>query len=66
MCVRVTVSRANLSCLPHATCDGLECMCSAFGFDVNTFLVFQFFNPIASHFSIDPPELDVFSLCCGR
>ena len=32
VCVCVTVSRVDLSCPPHATCDGLECMCSAFGF----------------------------------
>ena len=41
MCVRVTVSRANLSCPPHAMCDVLECMCSAFGIDVNTFFDFS-------------------------
>ena len=48
--------RANATPLSH----GL-----AFGFVVNTFLVFPFPIPIAPHFSIDPPELVWFSLCCG-
>ena len=58
LCVRVTVSRANLSCPPHATCDGLECMCSAFGIDVNTFLIFRFLIRLHHTFR------STFSVCC--